>query len=167
MSNIVSRQLLNSVLMPVIRSSGGHYKKTSFVHVRPATSGERVTTITSSGRETKNTAKKGDFLVKNITMAQEKYIVSGETLNQRYKFHRQIDEKWAEYLPVGEILALIVDSDIANMLGQKSSFAIESPWDDTQPVRIGDYLASPLPKLDEIYRIDRREFLATYKKIEK
>lgn len=167
MSSIVTRQLLNSVLMPVIRSSGSHFKKISAVHVRPAISGERVITVTSSGKETENTAKEGDFLVKNLTIAEEQYIVSGETLSKRYRFHRQLDEEWAEYIPKGEILALLVDSNIMNLLGQSGSFHIEAPWGDSQPVRLGDYLAAPLPKLDEIYRIDMKEFLATYKNIEK
>jgi len=162
MSSIVSRKHLIEVLIPVIRSAGVRYKKSASVFARAAVTGEHIITWTSSGKETENTAKEGDFLVKNNTIAQEQYIVATETFNNRYVLHQQIDERWSEYLPKGEVLALLVNIDIMHLLGKDECFLIEAPWGDSQPVRTGDYLVAPLPELNQIYRIDHKEFLATY-----
>ncbi len=166
MSSIVSKKHLADVLMPVIRGAGVRYKKISSVFARAVSTGEHITTWTSSGKETENIAKEGDFLVKNITIAEEQYIVSAEKFGKRYRFHQKIDEHWSEYFPKGEILALLVCIDIMHLLGKNGSFLIEASWGGSQPVKIGDYLASPLPELDQIYRIDQKEFFATYENLQ-
>ena len=162
MNSTVSIKFLHKVLMPVLKDTGSHYKKCTPILARPAVKGEHITTWTSSGKETENTAGEFDFVVKNNTIAEEQYIVDADTFSRRYKLTRKIDEQWAEYLAMGEILALCVDSSTMELLGKNDKFLIEAPWGNNQPVQIGDYLAAPLPGLDQIYRIDREEFFETY-----
>lgn len=152
--------------MPMIKDAGVRYKKISPVFARAAVTGEHIVTWTSSGKETENTAKEGDFLVKNITIAKEQYIVSAEKFDKRYRFHRKIDKHWSEYSPKGEILALVVNIGTMHLLGKDGSFLIEASWGGKQPVKIGDYLVAPLPELDQIYRIDQKEFFATYENLQ-
>lgn len=37
-------------------------------------------------------------------------------------------------------------------------------WGETQPVKVGDFLASPDETYSEVYRIARKEFFETYER---
>jgi hypothetical protein len=43
------------------------------------------------------------------------------------------------------------------------AFAFEAPWGERMIVNPGDYIATPTIGSDDIYRIERNAFLATYR----
>ena len=59
-----------------------HYRKKQTVAIRPAVPGEVVETVIDGQRETVNTAKAGDYVVRGTK--GEHYIISAETLAERY-----------------------------------------------------------------------------------
>lgn len=162
MNHTISSEDLNHLFLPVLGAQGGHYRKFTTIRARAALTGETIVTRTNDGKETENTANQDDLVVENDTEAKEQYIVSAKKFANRYQLIRELDELWSEYQAVGEILAIEVDQDTITTLGGDSEAIIEAPWGGTQPVKKGDYLATPLPAKNEIYRIAAEEFAATY-----
>ena len=160
----LTQENLLALLQPVFHDTNAVYKKVTPVYARPAAEGERVVTVTSSGVETENQAAAGDYVVKSQTDAEEQYIVSSKSFNSRYQYHRDAEGEWAEYLPMGEIVAIVVDDAVLACLSTAEPFEIMASWGYPQIVRRGDILAMPLPARNEVYRIDRREFDQTYRK---
>ena len=64
------------------------------------------------------------------------------------------------------MLGIEVGDDLTELLGVGEEFYIMAPWRSEQLAREGDMLVSPLPGLDEVYRIARKEFEETYKPAE-
>lgn len=130
------------------------YEKFVPVYGRKAKMGEKIATVTKDGLETINTAKSGDYIVKNQTDAKEEYIVPAEKFEKRYVLGKKIDGTWNEYRPFGEIKAIKISS--------KKEFYIAAPWGEKMVVKDGDYLVSPL-NYSEVYRIANHEFHETYR----
>ena len=158
----ISQEKLLSVLGPIIMEKGKIYKKKLIIHARPAITGEMIVSYTSDGRETKNTANTGDFVVENQTAAKEQYIVSKEAFEKRYELLDAIDGQWSRYTPLGRIRGITVDDAVMRTLKQFGTFYIFAPWNEPQKVERNDLLVSTLPDLNEIYRIARQEFEETY-----
>lgn len=154
-------------LLPVMRNEGGHYRKYQRVHARPAAEGEQIVSVTESGEETSNTAAAGDKVVRNLTEAKEEYLVSQTTFAKRYTEVEPVDDLWKLYDPVGEILAIEITQDVIQLLRVGAEFLIMAPWGTEQVAMAGDFLVSPLPKLDEVYRIGKSEFAQTYELVGK
>ncbi len=141
------------LFFPLIQSYGKEYYKISLVYAEMALPGDYVETWTSDGLETTNYAKHGDFIVQNIqTEYQEKYIVSHEMFFKRYKFFYYHD-KGAIYMPIGKVKAIIYN-------GQDCEFIAK--WDRNMSLKTGDFIATPLPYMDEVYRIAAKEFFESY-----
>lgn len=143
------------------------YEKYKEVYARKAVSGEKIKTYTKDGLETENTAKEGDYIVKNNTEAKEMYIVSQEKFNSRYEFKADVDNKWKIYKPTGKIKAIKVNTKILKQLGikkEKRNFYIMANWGEKMTVKINDYLVSPLDN-SEVYRIAEKEFFETYREM--
>ena len=58
------------------------YRKKANVDIRPAVAGEVIETRIDGERETVNTAKAGDYVVRGVK--GEQYVISPETLARRY-----------------------------------------------------------------------------------
>ena len=159
----IGQSELRDKLLPQLRTDGKRYRKFREVLAREAAPGERIVSVTGDGVETENTAKAGDWVVRNATQAREQYIVSGEKFASRYRLIEDVGEGWSRYRPLGEVLALEVDDAVLGLLGKSTTFYIEAPWGEPQRVREGDELAAP-PALDEVYRIARAEFRETYER---
>ncbi|MBT8078567.1 MAG: hypothetical protein KJO31_08305 [Gammaproteobacteria bacterium] len=158
----ISQALLIERVMPILQSDSHRFKKIRQVHARPADDGEEIVTTTADGVETKNTAKPGDMVVKNLTGAQELYIIGARSFPRLYDLNQELDDGWALYDPKGEVLAVEVTKKLAADLGASSEFFIEAPWGSDERVRVGDFLVAPFPTLKKIYRIARTEFDQTY-----
>lgn len=130
------------------------YEKFNLIYAREAIVGEEIITITKDGLETLNKAFKGDYVVKNQTLANEEYIVPKEKFEKRYTFIKNSDNNWNIYKPLGEIKAIKVET--------KDTFYIMAPWNEKMVVKSGDFLVSPLD-YSEVYRIANHEFFETYK----
>ena len=161
----VTQSRLMSEVMPLIRNSAREYEKFQPVHARPAKPGEIIVSKTGDGEETTNTAKTGDYVVKNLTAAGEEYLVGRDKMKQLYTAVEDIDERWKKYKPNGRILAIEIDDDLLDTINVGEDFFIIAPWGSEQLARAGDKLVSPLPKLNEIYRIARQEFDETYRPV--
>lgn len=158
----IKQGILLERVLPMIIDKGGQFKKSKRVHARPANEGEIIVSVTEDGEETSNTAKAGDMVVKNLTEAQEQYLVGQEKFDSRYTALEKVDDIWTLYEPIGEIRAIEVTHEMTTLLDVGEEFYIMAPWNTEQFAREGDYLVAPLPALDEIYRIARSEFEQTY-----
>ena len=158
-----AQDVLMDRVLPMIRDAARRYCKFQQVHARPATVNEVIVSRTSDGEETTKTAADGDFVVKNLTEAQEQYLVGKDKFNARYTYVEDVDEEWKLYNPVGEVMGIEISRDLTTMLGAGEEFFIMAPWGSEQLAREGDMFVSPLPALDEVYRIARKEFDETYK----
>ena len=176
-----------ALFLPLIQGDGSTYAKYQKVLARPAVVGEKVVTITSSGKETENTAKEGDFVVQAQTEAGECYILSGSKLVSRYKIGPSIWQRatpgdsqtdvveWKEYTPTGTVQAVEYQPHVVGLLNQmrtvpNDKFLATDPeiithfiaiWNEEMVCNKGDMICTPDGK--EVYRIDRVEFEQTYK----
>ena len=138
---------------PLIEFSGKIYKKTSPVYAYLAEPGEYIETWTADGLETTNYAKKGDFIVQNLqTEYLESYIIDNITFFERYGL-LYFSGYEAICFPKGKVKATIYH-------GEDTEFVAK--WGRLMSLKTGDYIVSPCPKLNEVYRIARKEFLETY-----
>lgn len=162
-STPVAQEHLMREVLPLIKDSNRAYRKFQQVQARPARSGEVIRSLTGDGEETTNTAGEGDMVVRNLTEAQEEYIIGQAKFLQRYSEIRPVDDTWTLYEPKGEVLAIEISGELTGQLDVGEEFCIEAPWGSEQQARQGDMFVSPLPDLDEVYRIARKEFEETYR----
>lgn len=155
---------IQKTILPALRERGIVYEKFQKVFARRANEGERINTRTADGLETTNAAKPGDFVVKNQTEAGEEYILSKEKFKKRYQFLREAEAGYAEYQPIGKIVALEMNAAELEQLRLPSEFHFTAPWGEDMVCKKGDFLVSP-PDFSEVYRIARKEFFETYRKI--
>lgn len=103
--------------------------------------------------ETKNTAKKGDYIV--LGLAGEKYILTKAQFDKRYRI-------------VGNLTAEAI-GECWGIQYQGEEIEFEAPWRDKEGnpevmnIKPGDYLVSPNPEFTEAYRVKKSEFDKTYK----
>lgn len=138
--------------LPEIKSKGKDYSKKVVVLARRAKTGEKIDTNTSDGKETTNTAKEGDFVVKNPT--GEEYIIKKETFAKRYdKCKGDSNGEWESYKAKGKCRAIVWEHE-------QMSFV--ASWGEEMVIKKGDMLATTIPEMSEVYRIAAKEFNATY-----
>lgn len=159
----VPQLLLMKTILPNILASAKKFEKFQQIHARPATPKEVVVSITADGEETTNTASAGDYVVKNLTKAAERYLVSEEKFEARYQYVSDLEDGWKLYDPIGEVYAIEITREITSELTVGEEFYIMPSWNSEQFAQEGDLLVSPLPSLDEVYRIARAEFEETYR----
>lgn len=150
---LTQKQMINH-FMPQLVEKGATFTKFTAIDVRKAIPGEKVVTITGDGKETENTANDNDYVVRNHTAAQELYIISDAKLRSRYK-KLDTGEKdgWEVWQAVGDCVAI-------EHTGETIYFV--APWGEEMVVKPGDMLVTLPPKMDEVYRIARKEFFETY-----
>ena len=154
---------LMQYVLPLIKDANQQYEKFQRVYARPAVKGETIVSITDQGEETTNTAKHDDMVVRNLTEAQEEYIVSKAKFEDRYSEIQSIDDQWTLYAPKGEVMAIVITHEFTDQLKVGEEFCIMAPWGSEQLATEGDMFVAPLPDLDEVYRIARKEFDETYR----
>ncbi len=148
-------------MTPHFKQSGTLYRKYKKIYARKAIRGEKIQTITADGLETSNTAKEGDFIVKNQTDAQEMYIMGSKKFNERYRLLGEADEDFSEYEPLGKVIGLELTPDLLTELRLDAEFEFIAPWGEKMVAKKGDYIVTP-PDHSEVYRIARKEFFETY-----
>jgi hypothetical protein len=123
------------------------------VGIRPATPGEVVETLIDGERETINTAKAGDHVVRGPS--GEEYVISGEALANRYgpALNGPDAQGFSDHAAVGTVYAFQYD-------GEPNRFM--APWGEAMNVRPGDYVGTLQIGSNAFWRVDRRTFLATY-----
>jgi hypothetical protein len=149
------------ILIPMLKSDGVLYKKSTKVLAREAMPGEQVNTFTSDGFETSNTAKEGDFVIKNQTTAQELYIIGGEKFRDRYELLEKTEGDFSIYKAKGKVMAIEMTEELLEKLKFPKELYFIAPWDEKVIVKKNDFLVCPID-FSEIYRIARKEFFETY-----
>jgi hypothetical protein len=147
---IMSQDEAKNSFMPQIMSRGKDYAKFTEIKVRRAIPGELIVTITRDGIETQNTAKENDFVVTNLGGSREEYILTEDKLYKRYS---KVEGEGDIWKAKGECKAL-------EYTGEPMQF--EASWGEAMFLKPGDMICSPLPDLNEVYRIARAEFDSTY-----
>jgi len=153
----ISQKEMYETYFPNIMEQGSEYYKYSLVLVRRAIPGEYIETWTADGLETTNYAKFGDFVLQNLqTEYMEKYIVTEKVFFERYQFFYFSDDVHAVYKPIGKVKAV-------TYIGEDLTFIAK--WGRSMMLKNGDFLVSPYPFLDEVYRIAAKEFFESYNKV--
>lgn len=138
---------------PLIEQTGRIYYKYSLVYAYLAYENEYVETWTADGLETTNYAVKGDFVVQNLqTEYQEKYIIKPDVFFERYKYFYWSGDG-AIYMPTGKVKAIVYNGEDCEFIAN---------WGRNMVLKTGDFIVSPLPKQNEVYRIACKEFFETY-----
>ena len=138
--------------LPEIKEKGKDYSKKAIVLVRKAVVGEKVETHTKDGKETTNTATEDNFIVRNPT--GEEYLLKGDLFRSRSHLPYGVrDGEWESYKANGSCRAIVWEYDQMEFIAS---------WGQPMVIKRGDMLASPLPQMDEIYRIALDEFQQTY-----
>jgi hypothetical protein len=141
------------LFFPLIENSGKTYFKVSLVYAELAIGGEFIETWTSDGLETTNYANSGDFIVQNLqTENLERYVVPPDMFMSRYKFFYWHDNG-AICIPLGKVRAI-------QYIGEDTQFIAK--WGRLMILKTGDFIVSPAPDFQEVYRIARKEFFETY-----
>ncbi len=157
----ISQAELLKIFLPIIQVKGKVYQKTSKVHARPAKPREIIITTTSAGFETKNTAKKGDFVITNATNAKEEYIISAAKFPTRYRKLKDLKNGYALYQAIGSVKGIKLTKPVLHKLKLPDHFSIQASWGEAQMVAKGDYMVCTLDE-SEIYIIGGKEFGETY-----
>jgi hypothetical protein len=129
------------------------YRKRQNVVIRPAIPDEVVETVIDGERETVNTARAGDFVVRGTK--GEQYIISSETQAERYgaAVGAIRADGFREYEAKGTLHAFCY---------QGEPFKFVAPWGEDMIVNPGDYIGTPEIGSDHIYRIEKNAFAETY-----
>ena len=158
----ISQQTLREALQRRFEIQGQNYRKFKSVRARPAIENEEIVSWVSTGRETSNTARQGDYVVENQTGAREQYIIGRDKFATLYELDGASTEPWSIYRP--KVRALRVDNEVMSLLSRQGDFHILTSWGEPQLVSEGDMLVTPLSgqEVPEYYRIAIREFEETY-----
>ncbi len=147
--------------LPILKTIGNTYSKYQIIHAKQAEEVEEIISITSYGKETKNTAYPGDYVVTNQTDANERYVVQQDKFDERYRFIRHLENGSSVYKAMGKVLGIEVTKDILIRLNLPPHFEIVANWDAYQYVCKGDFVVCPFD-ISEVYRIARKEFFEVY-----
>ena len=161
---MINQEDMKAIFLPLLRQEGKVFFKKQKIWARKANEGEIIITVTNDGLETSNIANLGDMVVKNQTIAQEIYVMSKDSFEQRYiqSEDNKLDQSdYKEFLPIGKINALIIDNQLLEKLKLPEEFYFEAPWSSNMVCKKNDYLACP-PDFSQVYRIAKKEFFETY-----
>ncbi|MEM9548104.1 MAG: patatin-like phospholipase family protein [Bacteroidota bacterium] len=158
---ILTQKEAKELFIPYLNAKGKTYAKQQSIHAYQATKSEKVISITSFGKETKNTAEPGDYIVTNQTSAKERYVIKQDKFASRYAYVRDLGGKQAEYRALGKIRAVELTAKILQQMNLPPHFEIIADWNEYQYAGKDDFIVCPLDG-SEVYRIAKEEFKETY-----
>lgn len=123
---------------------------------KQAKGGEEIETIGSDGNiETKRIAKKGDWIVNNISNKDNKWIIDDKTFKKKYE-----KEKDGIYKPKGgEMLA----AKVSDYEDSGVEFAPPNWGGDVIKIKNDGYFMKDPSNKNDIYAISKKDFDSTYK----
>ncbi len=132
------------------------YRKKANVVIRPAVAGEVIETRIDGERETVNTAKAGDYVVRGVK--GEQYLITPETLANRYgpPASEPDAQGFRQYGAQGLVHACRYE-------GPRATFV--PPWGEEMVVNPGDYIGTTALGSDHFYRIEQDAFGTTYDEV--
>lgn len=149
----------------IIETQGQHYKKYGQVTARQTTEVEEVTSITKYGIETHNVAQPGDYILTNSTSSQERYVIKEGVFNDRYSYLTDAPNGEKVYQAQGSVRAVQLTKALLYSMRLDIHGLFTAAWGQSQYYSIGDYLVTPTPQNNEVYRIGLEEFKQTYREI--
>lgn len=166
--NQYTQQEMKALFFPLLKEKGQLHQKSKNIFARKGEKGECIVTKTSDGKETENSVKDdSSFVVKNQTDAGEEYIVTQQKFQEKYTLIGEGKGNYQEYQSKGKVQAIKLTRKLWNELKlSDKQFYFEPPWKGSMVAKLYDYIVCP-PDFSEIYRIARKEFWETYKKIKK
>ena len=138
------------------RIKSGLYRKKAAVRARKGLEGEKIITVMQNGlTETVNTVKKDengntDWVL--TASSGETYIISHKNFTEKYK---KIEGSDDIFTPVGKPVS-------AGQIGENIVF--KAPWGEEMKIISGGYLL--FSDINDIYGVQKDEFLNTYEKYE-
>ncbi|NIF04788.1 hypothetical protein F3J23_04975 [Chryseobacterium sp. Tr-659] len=157
----------------LILKYGKKYYKIKGVYAKAAETSQEVKSVIGGKTETVNYAGKGDYIIKNDTGHKEKYILSKEKFDTRYKLHsNDMDSEGYLYynpvkIPVHAIQLTAENikkhnlSEFYNIFDTDKTSHIEAQWSQSMLVTENDYLVLAFDE-SGIYRIEKDVFKETY-----
>ena len=140
------------------------FKKRGMVLFRQATPKETILTIVVGKLEAIKTAGENEIIVRNIEIGSsaETYIIEKPIFDKRYevqiKQYNLDGKSWTEAIAKGIIEAFCFHGE---------TFEFIAPWNELMLCEEGDYMARPEgPNRNDIYRIEKKTFSLTYRKID-
>jgi hypothetical protein len=132
------------------------YRKKASVLIRPAVPGEVVETWLDGQRETHNTAKAGDHVVRGTK--GELYIIGADALADRYgpPIGAADAQGFRRHVAKGNSYAFRYDG---------KPFKFVAPWGKDMIVNPGDYIGTEEIGSDHFYRIEKDAFAETYEEV--
>ena len=129
------------------------YRKQGNVAIRPAAAGEVVETSIEGERETTNTAKAGDYVVRGPK--GEQYVITPEILAERYAapVSGSGPQGFREYPAKGTLHAF-------QYQGPPARF--QAPWGEDMIVNPGDYIGTTHLGSGHFHRVEKNVFAETY-----
>jgi hypothetical protein len=158
---MLSQNQILDKISSLVEQNGREFQKKLPILARRVKAIEVISTVTSDGVETTNTAQVGDYIVQNQTQAKEEYIIRAGKFKQKYKYIARANGAWSRYMPIGKIISIELTEKVLQDLNMPSEFQFIAKWGQPMIAKKGDYLALPLDK-SEVYRIALKEFLETY-----
>lgn len=162
---MMTQEEAKAKFLPLIQAYGKEYHEQTEVLVRPAHPGEVIHTITNDGKEISNIAKQGDFVVRNLTNAKEKYILTPEKLKSRYKKADAAENRWSvhgdwwtKYKAIGSVKGIRYNAETLKLPAEVQFMA---PW--SQPIVLKNSDMIVTTDGSEVYKIAWQEFVETYK----
>jgi len=154
---------------PIIEIERNLWKKVGLVHARAVEEDSMIVTIVDGEEETRKMGHIGDMLIQGAD--GERYTISITQFHRFYDHsHPEMGEPalheqgFRQYHPLGLIsVHIVTENDITTFFPLKRFIA---RWDEPMVIHIGDTLAMPFPALDEVYRIARHSFEASYSRYE-
>lgn len=136
-------------------------QKIGIVQARCVRQPEKLTTITEAGKETVFDVPAGYWVITNATNAQEQYALEPTNFQSRYEKMPDMTADHGQdgvFRPTGRVLAVRVTSEIMADIGGNEFMA---SWGEPTACYEGDMMVMPLPKRNEVYRIDAESFAET------
>lgn len=129
-------------------SKGAQYRKTqriAKIHVRVAEEGEKIITHHSAGKETENTTKAGDYIIKTSD-EDDGYIIGADRFFEVY----EIDPENTDFYRNKEIRTALMTLD---------DVLFTSPWGEDMNALAGSMIIEAGPY---IYAVDKFSFMRNY-----
>lgn len=161
-AGIPSQERMSEHFIPILKNKGKEVQKGGWRMARPARKGEEVLTVIN-GEKVASVAVLDDtsMVVRQETSDHELYVLDAEKFGKNYLMPgKEINEQGAEFDTMrergfkwydrkGEVLIYrVTDEDMKFMPSGKFEVAFSTI---PQPIKVGDYIVTPLPDCSEVY----------------
>jgi hypothetical protein len=161
MPTIMTQQQAVELFIPVIRAKGEVFRKKIHADCRRAVPGEIVVTSINGVKETQNTAREGDWVIRPRTGAAPAYIITAAKFADNWDpAVLSRNGEWEEHAPLDSVTSR---RQSVTYEGEDTSFLAD--WGEEMILRSGDQIAAYVHKDSEVFRIEQGEFAASYEPI--